>query len=76
MKQKTWAEIRAHSLNFLRKQLRAALDKYDWNLTATAKALRVPISTLQSLILSHDVKAEYAIRAHKPGRPKKAKPDA
>lgn len=70
-KQKRWADMRADSLSELRDKLREALEANGWNLTATAKALDVRPSTLQSLLGTYGLQAAYAAHARKPGRPRK-----
>lgn len=73
---KFWAEILAEKHQDLQGQLRAALTANGWALGATARALDVRPSTLQSLISTYGLTDEYAAHAHRPGRPRKGKSDA
>lgn len=73
-KPKTLAEIRAAHRAAERDHVLAALKRSDWALAATARALDIGRSSLQSLLRSHGLAEEYAKHSHKPG-PRPATPE-
>lgn len=69
---RTWRVITREAKLTLAMRLCVALERHGWSLAKTARELDIRSSTLQSLIQQHGLGKDYAARAPKPGRPKKA----